>query len=172
MTVPDLLTHMASALVVGAVLDRRRYTPGLGVGACLPDLLGRVPGYAAPYLQKVGLDLGEVLVDGSGFLHLPLGLLPATVLVAWLANRGERFSVWWPLVVGSGLHLFLDSLQIHWGVGTMWLFPISTWEWEAGVMGSESTVWYAPWFFGSSGLLWRLRHGNWPWRLRGVEATE
>jgi hypothetical protein len=163
---PDLVTHMASGLLFGAGLNRHRYTPGLVIGACLPDLLGRVPGFSLTYLRDWGLDSWETILNGVGFLHLPLGLLPATVLIAWLAKRGERFTAWWPLAVGGALHLLLDACQLHWGESYAWVYPISTWEWEAGLMGSEATIWYAPGFLALSVLLWRLRHAAWPWRVQ------
>lgn len=164
---PDLLTHMASGVLLGASLKQRRYTAGLVVGSCLPDIVGRIPGYGFSLLSEAGVGVGVVITSGIGFLHLPLGLLAVTVLVVQLARPGERFVAWWPLAVGCVLHLLLDAGQTHWGISTAWLYPLTDWRWEAAFYGSEATVWFAPWLFTGSVLLWRLRHSDWPWRRRG-----
>jgi hypothetical protein len=38
------------------------------------------------------------------------------------------------------LHLAVDVLQRHLGVGYLLFYPFSTWDWEAGIIGSEDTV--------------------------------
>jgi hypothetical protein len=169
---PDLLTHMASGVVFGAILREPRYTAGVVVGTCLPDIVGRIPSYGFNFLSSVGVDVGVVVTSGIGFLHLPFGLLAVTLLVAQLGRAGERFRAWWPLATGCLLHLGLDAGQLHWGISTAWFFPFATWRWEAGLYGSEATVGYAPWLIVGALTFWRIRHADWPWRVKGASSEK
>ena len=160
---PDLVTHIASGIALGALARRPWYTPALVVGSCLPDLLGRVPAYGMSSIEAFGVVVPKEWMFGTAFLHLPMGILLATSAVALLGARRQRVALWGLLTLGAFLHLALDALQIHWGEAYMWFFPFSQWEWEAGVMGSEATVFTAPvWLFLSYGF-WRWRHTGQPW---------
>ena len=161
---PDLVTHMASGLLLGSGVSRAEYTPALVVGSCLPDLLGRVPAYVMSFVELVGIAVPEPLMFGTAFMHLPLGLMLAGAILAIWAHGGRRLALWCLLMIGSAAHLVLDALQHHWGEAYMWFFPFSDWAWEAGIMGSEATVFYAPALLVVSGVAWRWRHGGQPWR--------
>ena len=160
---PDLVTHMASGLLAGSFAPRPQYTPALVVGSCLPDILGRVPAYIMTFVEYLGVMLPEEIVYGCAFMHLPIGLLISGALLVLFSPKGNRMLLWILLMLGSGIHLLLDALQHHWGEAYMWLFPLSEWSWEAGLIGSEATVYLAPFLlFGTYGL-WRRRHSGQPW---------
>jgi len=137
--VADLVTHMATALLVKAT-SGGRHTMTLLVGVVLPDMAGRLPVVLALGLLDLGVPLPELLVYGWGVLHLPFGMLPMCFLLAQLF--GDRRAAFANLLAGCLLHLGLDLLQFHTGSGYPLLFPFSDWHWELGLIGTEATV---PW---------------------------
>jgi hypothetical protein len=69
-----------------------------------------------------------------------LGVVLQSYLVSLLFAENQRRSAFQNLVGGGLLHLAVDLLQFHFGMGYMLLFPFSTWDFEFGLLGSEATV--------------------------------
>ena len=137
----DLVTHVCTGLLPATLLWRRATVP-LAIGTVLPDLSGRVPQMG---LVAVGLDddLPERLLWMLDVAHTPVAQL---CLVGLLAQAfRDRLQVGGLLALGVGLHFALDVLQDHHGNGYYLLFPGTTARWEAGLIGSEATVPWAPW---------------------------
>lgn len=153
----DLVTHVASALLWKSLSGGRR-TALLVVGVVLPDLAGRVPTMLATRLDgALGLRLPDALISGWGVLHMPLGFMAMCLLLSLVVVRADRVAVFKGLLAGCALHLALDLLQHHVGVGYPLVFPFSSWHFELGWIGSEATV---PWALPSlavSALMWAAR---------------
>ena len=109
-------------------------------GVCLPDLLSRVPSMAITWLRWTMPAIPEWAIYPWGPLHMPVGIVLTSVLAGFLFPERGRGRVVRALVGGGMLHMALDVLQRHLGVGYLLLYPFSTWDWEAGVIGSEDTV--------------------------------
>lgn len=152
----DLITHMASALLVKAITGKQ-HTPALVAGVVLPDLAGRVPVIVLGALINHGVPLPELLPFAFGVLHMPLGMVPLTLLLALLFKDRERVVVWANLTAGCFLHLGVDVLQRHVGTGYPLLFPFTQWHWELGWISSEATVPVAPVLAVASVVLWLWR---------------
>lgn len=153
----DLVTHVATALLWKAA-SRRPNTGVLVVGVALPDLAGRVPTMLGARLSSAtGLELPDALVYGAGVLHMPLGFLAMCLVLSAVVVVRDREAVLLGLLGGCALHLGLDLLQHHVGVGYPLLFPLSTWHFELGWIGSEATVPWALPSFGVAALLWAAR---------------
>ncbi|MEC7240999.1 MAG: hypothetical protein VXW32_07140 [Myxococcota bacterium] len=157
----DLITHMASGLLVKGA-TRGRYTGALVAGTVLPDLGARVPAMGFSALAKAGVPVPPEVPYAFEVLHMPVGMLLMCVVLALLFIPEQRQGVFINLVAGCFLHLGVDLLQDHLGVGYLLAFPFSTWDFELGWMGSEATVYLAP-LFGAASL------GFWWWRMRGSE---
>ena len=152
----DLVTHLACGLLVKA-LTRRPGTAAFLVGCALPDLAARVPSMALSALRHRGLPVPEAAIYAFYVLHMPLALIALTWLVASAFRAADRRLVWGNLLGGAALHLGLDLLQRHYGAGYMLLYPFSRWDWEAGWLGSESTVLAAPALAVAGAALWWRR---------------
>ena len=133
-------------------------------GTCTPDLLGQVPGLAMIRLRFLLPWIPEPLVYLCSPLHLPLGIALTSYALAHLLPEAERPSGFRQLLGGGLLHLAVDLLQSHFGVGYMLLFPFSRWDWEAGLIGSEATVKIAPFLLPITALVARWRWGARPGR--------
>ena len=153
----DLVTHAAAAALVKAA-TRGPHAAAFVAGSLLPDVLSRLPAMVFTALDGM-VGVPAVLVYGWNPLHMPAGM----VLVAWLLAMafGEevRRGVFWNLLGGMALHLGLDLLQSHLGVGYMLLFPVSHQTHELGWIGSEATV---PFALPMAAVAW----GLWRWRRR------
>jgi hypothetical protein len=130
---PDLLTHFFIA-------ERcRRATKGhsLGVwflvGTVLPDVLTRPLTIPFPGLYWVVVPL-----------HTPAGLLIVCALISESLLRQRQAEVFYNLIGGVALHLFLDFFQKHLGSGYYWLFPFSWASYEYGFFGSEASFYPMP----------------------------
>lgn len=88
--------------------------------------------------------LPESLLHLTTPLHLPVGVILSSYLLAHLFAERHRVGVFRDLLAGGLLHLGVDLLQSHLGVGYALLFPFSLWQGEIGWFGSEATVTAAP----------------------------
>ncbi|MCB9758280.1 MAG: metal-dependent hydrolase [Alphaproteobacteria bacterium] len=152
----DLVTHIATALIVKAV-TRAPHTGVLVLGVVLPDLAARGPTVVFSRLSLWGASLPDWMVHGFGVLHMPLGFLALTLLVSLAFVPEDRGRAWGQLLAGCALHLGVDLLQFHVGVGYPLLYPFSTWHYELGWMGTEDSVTVAPWLFAASAAAWWWR---------------
>ena len=138
---PDLLTHTLVNLVLPGGRMRRPELVVFVFGGVLPDLVSRVPTLSLarvvqPALLARGVDL-DWLINGFAALHLPLGYLAATLVLAmaapgWLLGQLSRWRLWGLLAAGGALHLGLDVMQSHMKPGYRYLFPFSMRPLELG----------------------------------------
>ncbi|MEN9786074.1 MAG: hypothetical protein RLZZ299_1338 [Pseudomonadota bacterium] len=144
----DLVTHGCVA-VLWTCLPR---PPGRGeprvatfvLGACLPDLTSRVPAAAATVARWRWPAIPEEAIHVFGPLHMPVGIVLASLLAAYAFGEHERPATARALAAGGLLHLAVDLMQRHLGVGYLLLYPFSTWDAELGWIGSEDTVLAVP----------------------------
>ena len=145
----DLVTHTCVAFLVKAGWDRYAppATPQIAtfvLGTCLPDLLGRVPSMGLTWLRWSAPWIPEWLVYVWGPLHMPIGIAIAAYTCAFVFPEANRRASAWNLLGGGMLHMGVDLLQHHFGVGYLLLFPFSWWDYEVGCIGSEDTVKIVP----------------------------
>ena len=96
----DLVTHVGLALLVKGAAGRR-HSASFVLGNVLPDLAGRAVGMGLSLLANRGLPVPEELIFGFGVLHLPLGMLAFSALLALPFRRGLRRGVFLKLTAGS-----------------------------------------------------------------------
>lgn len=160
--VPDLLTHVSSALLAKAA-TRRPHAVMLATGVVLPDIASRLPGILFDILGGRGdLPLVGVLL-GSGVFHTPIGILGFSMLIALCFVESQRVVVFWNLLAGGGLHLGLDVMQTHLSGGYQLWVPLSYEGMELGWFSSEATVWVVPFVLPLSVWAW--------WRRRPPSAS-
>jgi hypothetical protein len=97
-----------------------------------------------------------------GPLHMPAGILASAFALSFLFPEKGRSDVARNLAAGGLLHIAVDVLQHHFGVGYMLFFPFSLWDYEVGIIGSEATVLIVPVL-----LPITVAAGWWRWRRRG-----
>lgn len=159
----DLITHTCTAVLCQAALDRRGTALRDGrlavfiAGTCLPDFLGRVPPMALTEARWTFPSIPEWAVYLWGPLHMPTGILVTSYLFSFLFPEQGRPSVFRYLLGGGMLHIAVDILQSHFGVGYLLLFPFSLWDYEAGLIGSETTVLIVPFLLPITLLVARWR---------------
>lgn len=139
----DLVTHTCVA-VLAKVIPGRPNVATFVLGTCLPDLLSRVPSMGLTWLRWSLPAIPEWLIYVWGPLHMPVGIVLASFLGAFAFPEAGRRVVFLNLLGGGALHLLVDMLQRHLGVGYLLLFPFSWWDYEFGVIGSEDTVRIVP----------------------------
>ncbi len=151
----DLITHSCVALLWKVAstpgrppsANRWRLPNGVAtfvLGTCLPDLLGRVPAMALTTLRWQVPAIPEWTVYLWSPFHVPVGILVMSVLAAQAFPTRERRRTAIQLAGGGLLHLAVDVLQTHLGIGYLLLFPFSMWDFELGWIGSEATVLVVP----------------------------
>ena len=89
---------------------------------------------------RVIVDVPSLLIYGWDPLHTPVGMLLSAYAISLLFVAEQRVGIFWNLLGGMLLHMAIDLLQSHLGVGYPLLFPFSTRAFELGVIGSEATV--------------------------------
>jgi hypothetical protein len=104
-------------------------------------------------------------------LHTPVGLLIVCALISKSFLRQRQAEVFYNLIGGVALHLFLDFFQKHLGSGYYWLFPFSWASHEYGLFWPEASLYLMPlWlvigvFFKPRYLLFRRAVGIIPLRV-------
>jgi len=160
--VADLVTH-ASVAVLAKAGTRWRMVPVFVAGTLAPDLFSRMPALSLGWVHTELMELPPVLTYGWNPLHQPLGMLILAYGLSLVFAEEERVAVFRNLLGGMFLHLGLDLLQHHHGVGYLLGFPFSTWAFELGWIGSEDSVLAAP-------ILALL--AAWAWRQRRRKADQ
>jgi hypothetical protein len=165
--VADLVTHLATALLPGALVGR--WIAPVAVGVALPDLGARVVPMGLEALQQLGAPIPDGLILSFAVLHEPIPLaLVCTTLVAAVA-RAERRRTLLGLWGGCAVHQALDVLQDHHGQGYYLLAPFSLDRYELGLLGSEATVAWAPWLALATAAAWV---GRWALRRKAGYTAE
>ena len=113
-------------------------------GTLLPDVLARMPPMVLARVDAHLVSLPKTVIYGWDPLHIPAGMVCVAWLVALLYPRGHRWRAFGWLCAGMGLHLGVDLLQDHLGVGYLLLWPLMTGTYELGWVGSEASVVVAP----------------------------
>ena len=155
--VADLITHWSLAVLLKAGTGWRN-VPYFVAGTLLPDFMARVPplvvellsrpfGGAPPWASYVWVPM-----------HLPAGMVVLSAVLCLLCPVHLRRAVFANLLGGMALHLGIDLLQDHQGVGYQLFFPLWGRPFEFGVVGSEDSVVVAP-------VLGLMALGVW-WRRR------
>ncbi len=142
----DLLTHYVSGRLAGAWLRDPRSALLLGLGALVPDLVGKPLG-----LPPFAPDLV------STPSHTVAGLVFACWGLALLFEEGARRRAFALLYAGSLLHVALDALKDYLGRGAVIpAHPFWLHAWEGGCYRSEDVLVFLPGDVGALLLLWIL----------------
>lgn len=149
---PDLMTHVLAAhalrrgteLARGRVFDAR-LAALFYLGTCLPDLLGRAPGFL------VFSHTGQLAVS---CLHDPVFSLLAAYALCLFAPPDLRARGFFFLCAGALLHYLLDWMQapldFH---GEDWLFPLP-WRFpHLGLFWPDATALALPWLLATLAAL-------------------
>ena len=155
----DLVTHLATGLTSKGI-TRGRNTTILLAGTVLPDVGARVPSLIFSSLGKAGLETPNELTFAFEILHMPMGIVLACYALSLCFVARLRKAVFINLLAGATLHLLLDLMQGHLGVGYLLAFPFTTADFELGWIGTEATVMFAPVLFGLSTVFWWFRRGS------------
>lgn len=155
----DLITHACTALLWKAATGRDRVAVFVA-GVCVPDLVSRVPSMGLTWLRWSVPAIPEWLVYLWGPLHMPSGMIACAFLLSFLFPAEGRRAVFANLLGGAFLHLAVDLLQHHFGIGYLLLFPFSQWDFEIGVIGSEDTVRIVPFLVPATALACWARWGR------------
>lgn len=158
---PDLITHLSSVLLPGAVLvallpngHKLRGTVALcALGTVLPDLTSRLPGLVLELVAPV-LRTPAWVGTSLGVFHMPVGMLCVGIWLTALFVPQHRKRAAVALAVGMTTHLGLDMLQDHHGFGYVLFWPFSGSTFELGCIGSEASVPWAPVWAGLTALAW------------------
>jgi hypothetical protein len=162
--VADPLTHLCTALLPKAVTGGKHVGP-FAIGAVIPDFGSRLPGLALQTLASAGWPIPDWLMHPWAVVHVPVGAaLVALIVALWFPERDRAAVLGW-LLAGVGLHFAFDVLQFHYEGGYMLFYPLSTWRFELGLIGSEATVPYALRLAALTLVAWILR---WTWNRRSV----
>ncbi|MFT4979933.1 MAG: hypothetical protein ACI8S6_005845 [Myxococcota bacterium] len=152
----DLVTHAAVGVLVKAI-TRGPHAAAFIAGNLLPDVLSRLPAMLCSGIDQHIVRLPPLLLYGWNPLHMPAGMVLAAWLLSMLFDSSVRRGVFWNLLGGMAVHLGLDLLQSHLGVGYALLFPLSHQTHELGWIGSEDTVLIALPLALFAAVLWRRR---------------
>lgn len=155
----DLITHACAAVLWKAATGGPRVAVFVA-GTCLPDYLARVPAMGFTVARWYLPGLSEAWVYMWAPLHLPVGILVWGWMLGFLFPVERRREAVANLVGGGLLHLAVDVLQTHYGVGYLLLFPFSLWDWEARLIGSEDTVKIVPFLLPLTALAAWARWGR------------
>jgi hypothetical protein len=139
----DLITHTCTALLWKAA-SRKPHVAIFVAGTCAPDLFGRVPTMGLTAIRPTFPWIPEWAIYAWAPLHMPFGILLASYLLSFLFPEASRRVAFTNLIGGGLLHMAVDLLQFHFGVGYLLLFPFSFWDFELGWIGSETTVLIVP----------------------------
>lgn len=157
----DLITHGCTA-ILWKLATRGPRVAVFVAGTCLPDLLGRVPSMVLTEARWTIPAIPEWAVYIWAPLHMPVGIVVGSFLFSFLLPERGRAEGFRNLLGGGLLHLAVDLLQHHFGVGYLLLFPFSLWDFELGVIGSEATVRIVPFLLPiTAAWAW------WRWGRRG-----
>lgn len=139
----DLLTHYATGRLVGLGIHPR-HALLLGVGALVPDLLGKPLG-ALPFLPDS--------------IEAPSHSLPGLFFACWglslLFAEGTRSRAFALFLGGSLLHVAVDGLKDYLGRGAIVPFhPLWLGAWECGCYRTEDVFLFIPADLGILLLAW------------------
>jgi hypothetical protein len=141
---PDLLTHVLIAYVVGAAAvwwtdSPDRYLPVVLVGAVAPDAM------KATVLLEVTVGTAFGIPYSFWALHTLGGVVVLSAVGAVTLAAVERRAGFWFLVWGGVSHLVLDLFVVRVdGVAPPYLFPVSAWLPPAANLYTSTDLWTIP----------------------------
>jgi len=154
--VADLVSHAAVGVLAKAG-TKWRMVPVFVAGTMAPDVFSRGPAHALGWVHTEIVPLPPVLTYGWDPLHQPLGMVLLAYGLCLLTPAVTRSGVFLNLLGGMLLHLAVDMLQHHYGVGYLLGYPFTTWAFELGWIGSEDSVLAAPFLALLAAWAWRAR---------------
>lgn len=157
----DLFTHACAAVLVRLGRPSPAWVPTFVAGTCLPDL-SRVPQMVFTRLRWDFPAIPEPLCYVWAPMHLPVGIALMSYLAALVFPEAVRRRAFGELLLGGLLHLAVDLMQTHFGMGYLLLFPVSEWDYELGWIGSEDTVRVVPFLVPATALAAWWRWGKRP----------
>jgi hypothetical protein len=141
---PDLLTHLAAARVPAAFLRDRRRQALVIAGTFLPDLGSKGLYFVAQAPERFAAPT-----------HSLVGLLLLCYLAALFLDAPLRRAGFACLYGGALVHLFLDLLKEHIGIGAIHPFlPFHPGAFELGWIPTEDVVLLLPLDVGVLLLAW------------------
>ena len=141
---PDLLTHVLIAYVVGAAAVRwtdapDRYLPLVLVGAAAPDAM------KATVLLEVTAGTAFGIPYSFWGLHTLGGVVVLSGIGAVTLSAAERRRGFWMLAAGGVSHLVLDLFVVRVdGAAPPYLFPVSGWLPPAANLYTRTDLWTIP----------------------------
>ena len=162
----DLITHGAVALLWKAG-PRARHVAAFFAGNVAPDLLSRGPTIALSFIHQHVFRLPHELVFFWTPLHMPAGMLLSAYPLCFLFAEGSRRAIFANVLGGMLVHLAVDLMQYHYGVGYSLIYPLKKRTWELGWIGSEDTVFIAPALARVTAVVWGPRWRR-AWRAWGL----
>ncbi len=148
----DLFTHASVAVLARLTQSRPAWVATFVAGTCLPDI-ARVPTMVLTRARWSFPAIPEPLCYIWAPMHLPVGIVLVSYLVSLLFRQSDRPTAFKNLLGGGLLHLLVDMFQTHFGLGYLLLFPLSDWDFEFGLIGSEDTVLLVPFLAPATALL-------------------
>jgi hypothetical protein len=110
----------------------------------MPDILSRVPGMVLSAARTVFPEIPLWIIDMWGPLHLPIGIVLSSLMLAILWEPLNRVRIFLLSLLGQVSHLVLDLAQLHISGGYALGFPLSNRPYELGLYGTEASIWIAP----------------------------
>ena len=132
---PDLLTHLMVAQGCRKGASNAAVTVWFLVGTVLPDILTR------PFIIVTNSSTVFWFVMP---LHTPIGLLLVCACISFFVRPQHQRRIFYNLIGGAVLHLFLDMLQKHMGASYYLLFPFSWSSFEIGLVWPEDSLYLIP----------------------------
>lgn len=126
---PDLITHAIAAYWLLRLPQFARFRVIFYLGAILPDILARPIHILWPQLLLYTIAI-----------HTPAFMIVLTLLIAEFFTAELRAPIRIYLLLGIGLHFFLDIFQKHLGDGYYWFFPFSWKSIEIGLFWPEASI--------------------------------
>ncbi len=139
---PDLMTHVSAAYFLRKLPKISKCTVIFFVGNILPDILTR-PFY--------------IIFPGTYWFIYPFHtlfvLFLVCILISHFFEENVRKIVFFCLLAGVFLHLFLDMFQEHLTGVNYWLFPFSDIDVGIGLFGQDKSVYAIPFILIYLGLI-------------------
>jgi len=134
---PDLVTHLSIAYLLKTISKRWLFFLEFSIffyfGTILPDILTRPLYILSPNVYWAVLPL-----------HTPLPILFVCLSISYLFDERIRKGVFFTLVTGAYLHLFLDIFQKHIQPEVFLLFPFSWKSFNVGLIWPEESLYAIP----------------------------
>ncbi len=130
---PDLVTHCSVAYFVKEISRKPEKTVLFYLGTILPDILTRSFYILHPGLYPIIMPF-----------HTPLILTLICLLISYLFEERNRKIVFFALLSGVYLHIFLDILQRHLSHEYFLFFPFTRKTFEFSLLWSETWFYILP----------------------------